>query len=363
MPSLDSIPRVTPRGVAAIGVIGISAWLAHLHGPRSLNALVIPVLVAVGAAAITVTATREPTVTRDSIEPGFIGETRDVGIEFAVDTPVTARMSDAVGNGVTEFETTPDASVTDGDRFAYAVRLDRRGRHEVGPISVEVADVFGLAKRRFTLDESASVTVYPTVYRLRDDVQRRIVSEAASHERDGLHERSGFDHLRTYERGDDLRAVNWKATAKRADDELIVEEYRTEAGVPAVDVVGESADGCADEMASAVASVVGAVLGERPVGVTIPGDSIPHDDGAGHWYEVLGRLAVVDAGRVSAADRRDADVLVRSDADGTTVVVDGEELPFDGICGEPIYGGGDDESSDRSKEVERADERSRGVIA
>jgi uncharacterized protein (DUF58 family) len=101
---------------------------------------------------------------------------------------------------------------------AYTVRADVRGRYEVGPLVVRLTDPFGLCEltRSFpTVDRLTvipQVTALPTVrvageYAGTGDSRARSV---AVHGEDDA-------ATREYRRGDDLRRVHWKSTARTGE--------------------------------------------------------------------------------------------------------------------------------------------------
>src|SRR4051794_7424774 len=99
--------------------------------------------------------------------------------------------------------------------LSYRVRSDVRGRYRVGPLTVRLADPFGLVElaRSFSLTDTLTVT--PALVPLPPgrltgawtgggDSRARTVSSA------------GEDDIapREYRQGDDLRRVHWRSTAR-----------------------------------------------------------------------------------------------------------------------------------------------------
>jgi uncharacterized protein (DUF58 family) len=96
----------------------------------------------------------------------------------------------------------------------YTVNASRRGYYPIGPLSVDLGDVFGFYSRSLRTATPSFLTVYPRILSL---------------ERLGLPSKSPFGSLRTseiiyedpsrvagvrdYLRGDSLRKVNWKVSA------------------------------------------------------------------------------------------------------------------------------------------------------
>lgn len=327
--------RLTRRGWAAVAVVLAAAAMSWQSGPRALNAVVVPLLVVLFAGAVVVARAERPRVSRRPLAEGFIGEERTAAVVIETDGAVAATVSDTVGDGLSAITAPRAATTLDGEEtIAYDLRLEARGRRRVGPLSIVVSDVIGLVERRFEYEETEPVLVYPRVRALDDGpaVDRRTLAGVADRRT-----REEFDHLRTYRRGDPLQDVHWKSAAKRPDDDLVVTEYADDDTVGAVTVAADcpaDRDDGADEMASAAASVATALL-ERgaPVGLVTPDATQPPGTGRGHHRDLLGLLAVAGLGELPERDRRDADVVVRTESTGTTITVDGREIPFDRLFG------------------------------
>lgn len=326
--------KPTKRGWGALAVVGFCLLMAWGYGARSLNALVAPLVVVLLAAAIAVYRTDRPSLTREPIEEGFVGEERTVDVDVAVDAPTAAIVRDRVDDGLSARGNVAETTLTPEERFSYEIALEARGKRTIGPASLTVQDVLGLLEREFDYRGRDSVLVYPRVYDLfgasRHDL--RVLADAVRE-----HNREEFDHLREYVRGDSLRDIHWKSTAKRADDELVVKEFVAEEDLGAVEVVAESTAGRDDEMAVAAASVATFLL-EIGVAVGITTGDERREPGTGHDHhvELLRLLAVAPDGEVGDRTRERADVLIRADDDGTVVVVDGHEIPFERLRGEGL---------------------------
>jgi uncharacterized protein (DUF58 family) len=186
--------------------------------------------------------------------------------------------------------------------LSYRVRSDVRGRYRVGPLTVRLADPFGLVElvRSFSLSDRLTVT--PPLVELPSgrlmggwtgggDSLARTVANA------------GEDDVapREYRHGDDLRRVHWRATARRG--ELMVrreEQHWQSSGTLFLDTrrhaySGEGPAG-AFEQAVSIAASLGVHLSRAGMGlrfVTDAGQMLPPSvsfEGA-----LLDALAVVNA--------------------------------------------------------------------
>lgn len=103
----------------------------------------------------------------------------------------------------------------------YTVRADVRGRYVIGPLTLRVTDPFGLVELYRSFTETATLVVTPQIHPLSavrlagewsGSGESRPRSIASAGEEDVT--------IRQYRHGDDIRRVNWPATAHH--DELMV---------------------------------------------------------------------------------------------------------------------------------------------
>ncbi len=100
-------------------------------------------------------------------------------------------------------------------KLTYRLHSTRRGLFRVGPAVVEAAGPFGLM-RRFLLDREASfITVLPRVIEIGKGwpLGHRPIHEVPRR-RSLFEDPSRFQGIREYRRGDSLRRVHWRATAR-----------------------------------------------------------------------------------------------------------------------------------------------------
>lgn len=312
--------RPTRRAVALVCLCALAIWLAATFGARSLNAVVVPALVALCAAAIQLALADRPTVHRSRLEPGFPGETRTVRIDIETDDPLTARIADRLGDGLrTEFSSVMRSLPT---TVEYDIELERRGEHRLGPLTLVVRDVFGLVTRKFQYPKRLPVLVYPECYAL--DASSALASPIAEFD-----EREAFDELREYVRGDSLRDVHWKSSAKRGD--LVVMEFDSTTDATGITLAAESVSGHADEMASAAASIATHLLDAGvPVTLSFPDGRVERGSGEAQRERILRALARTGSGRVEA---NGTDIHILADAGGTRVTVEEREIDFERLAG------------------------------
>jgi uncharacterized protein (DUF58 family) len=111
--------------------------------------------------------------------------------------------------------------------LTYSLRSDLRGKFEVGPLQLRVADSFGLVEIARSFSGRTEFVVTPRVYPL----ARTMISRAWAGEGDGrsrLTATAGEDDVipRAYRDGDDVRRVHWRSTARYGELMVRREEQR-----------------------------------------------------------------------------------------------------------------------------------------
>ncbi len=101
---------------------------------------------------------------------------------------------------------------------AYTVRADVRGRYEVGPLIIRLTDPFGLCELSRSFPSVDQLTVIPQVTAL---PSVRLAGEYAgageSRARSVAVHGEDDAATREYRRGDDLRRVHWRSTARTGE--------------------------------------------------------------------------------------------------------------------------------------------------
>lgn len=111
----------------------------------------------------------------------------------------------------------------------YFLRPVVRGEYKFGNIQVYLKSVLGIIRRRISARQDIVVPVYPSIIQMKKYELKTVARTATEY---GVKKvrRVGhsyeFEHIKPYQRGDDYRSVNWKATGRRA--QLMVNQYEDE---------------------------------------------------------------------------------------------------------------------------------------
>ncbi len=99
----------------------------------------------------------------------------------------------------------------------YSINPDQRGEYHWGPIHLRQLGAWGLSWQNWTVPAAEKIAVYPDLLTLKS-LTIRLTLESSGNLRQARRRGLGteFTELRDYQQGDDLRYVDWKATARRA---------------------------------------------------------------------------------------------------------------------------------------------------
>ena len=111
----------------------------------------------------------------------------------------------------------------------YTLRPTKRGEYSFGAVNVYVKSPMRLLKRRYQFSQDKMVVVYPSFLQLRAYELMAIsnrLTELGVKKIQKIGQSQEFEQIRQYVQGDDIRNINWKATARRND--LMVNAFQEE---------------------------------------------------------------------------------------------------------------------------------------
>ncbi len=113
--------------------------------------------------------------------------------------------------------------------IVYYLRPVERGEYHFGWLILYVKSSLGLLKRRHNIEAEDMVPVYPSFMQMRKYEllsQTTIQTEHGSKRMRKIGHSMEFEQIKEYVRGDDIRTINWKATARKGS--LMVNNYTDE---------------------------------------------------------------------------------------------------------------------------------------
>jgi uncharacterized protein (DUF58 family) len=195
-----------------------TARLAWLLGALALAGLVVPTaVVAAGALALVAAAAVDAWALRG--RPEVEREAPRV-LSRGVPAPLSVALAGAPGPVWLRQPAPPDLAVAPAEaagRLEARLVGRRRGRHPLPPVAARVEGPLGLVRRDHRLGPEEEVLVYPDLRaaaRVVRAVREGRAGEAARLDRGPLGLGTDFESVRDYVPDDDVRQVNWRATAR-----------------------------------------------------------------------------------------------------------------------------------------------------
>ena len=122
--------------------------------------------------------------------------------------------------------------------FEYFLKPVERGEYFFGNLNIFSSTPLKLAKKRDKFDRSQMVKVYPSFIQMKKydflAIDQKIAQPGLKKIRKIGHTME-FEQIRDYVPGDDVRSINWKATAKQGG--LMVNQYQDERSQPVFSVI------------------------------------------------------------------------------------------------------------------------------
>ncbi len=126
-----------------------------------------------------------------------------------------------------EFNTTLETGTN--KRFSFDLRPVERGAYKFGIMNVFASTTLNLAERHYKLHQGFQMDCYPSFVKLRQYELMAIsnrLSELGVKKIRRIGQSSEFEQIKEYVIGDDIRTINWKATARK--NQLMVNHFRDE---------------------------------------------------------------------------------------------------------------------------------------
>ncbi len=228
----DLTSALTLRGGCLVAAGATLVLLGALLGERSLVQLALFVLALPVLSAVGVVRARFRLASRRTVVPARVPRGQDA--EVLLEVTNTDRRSGGMWllseQLPAEFGVRPRFLVEQLPSGAtaalrYGVHGTRRGRHRLGPLRLRLVDPFGLVLRTTSGADTATLLVVPRIRPLGPSALTGGSGGGVEGARRFLAVHGEDDvSTREYRRGDDLRKVHWRATARTGELMVRLEE-------------------------------------------------------------------------------------------------------------------------------------------
>ena len=317
--------------LALCGVV--SAVLGRVFGVIELYVIAAGLVTLTVLSTVLVIVSRPRLSIERTVHPGRVFVDESATVELSVRnvgwrTSPVVRLTDPVAGTIGATLSVAPLARRREAHASYRLPSERRGHVQIGPMTAERRDPFGLATHRFTIAGVSDILVYPRWQvldfpdrwngpgPLAQLLRRRMLARSTDE----------FHSLRNYAPGDDLRRVHWKQSA-RSEDLKIKETDPTAVQRIAVLLDVESSNYDAASFEEAVSAAASFVLSADRAGFKVHASTTaisaqPSEDLEGY----LETLALATPSTSRATSQAVADVA-RWLEGGMVVVVTGRSNP------------------------------------
>lgn len=169
-------------------------------------------------------------ITPDKLSNGDENEIR-ISVQSFYTFPISLRIFDELPHQFQKRDLEFNTSLHSGEEkiIQYSLRPVKRGKYSFGAVNILVQSPLNLISRRFRFTSDKMVPVYPSYLQMRKyellAISQRLTETGIKKIRRIGHNQE-FELIKEYISGDDIRSVNWKATARKS--RLMVNQYQDE---------------------------------------------------------------------------------------------------------------------------------------
>jgi uncharacterized protein (DUF58 family) len=126
-------------------------------------------------------------------------------------------------------------------RITYEIHPVKRGEYNFGAVNLYLSTILGLVEKRYKHNFPMMAPVYPSIIQMKE-LELRAFNKISYFEGIKKIRRIGhsyeFEQIKNYVQGDDYRAINWKATGRKAT--LMVNQYEDERSQQVYSIIDKS---------------------------------------------------------------------------------------------------------------------------
>ena len=137
-----------------------------------------------------------------------------------------------------DFEYTTHLKAFENETFQYAIIPFERGLYFFGNINVYASTSLKIFARKYQFDNEKKVAVYPSYIQMKKYeflAMSNQLTEFGLKKIRRIGHTMEFEKIKNYIAGDDVRTINWKATAKRGA--LMINQYQDEKSQPIYSII------------------------------------------------------------------------------------------------------------------------------
>jgi len=234
-------PRFFYAGIGIIVLFALSYFIPILFNIAQLSILVLILLFFLDFLIVFV-GKNKISATRILPDKFSNGDKNQIKLEINNNYPFTIHLEiiDEIPEQfqVRDFKIKESITPRKTRSIQYDLKPTERGEYYFGNLNVYVSSILNIVAKRFTFENGAVVPTYPGFKQLKKFELLNINQNSLEY---GLKKvrRLGhsmeFEQIKDYVIGDDLRTINWKATAKK--NQLMVNQFQDKKSQPVYSII------------------------------------------------------------------------------------------------------------------------------
>ena len=234
-------PRFFYAGIGIVVLFALSYFIPILFNIAQLSILVLILLFFLDF-LIVFLGKNKIVATRILPDKFSNGDKNQINLEVINNYPFTIHLEiiDEIPEQfqVRDFKIKDSISSRKSKTIQYDLTPTKRGEYYFGNLNVYAFSILNLVAKRFSFQNGAMVPTYPSFKQLKKFELLNINQNSLEY---GLKKvrRLGhsmeFEQIKDYVIGDDLRTINWKATAKK--NQLMVNQFQDEKSQPVYSII------------------------------------------------------------------------------------------------------------------------------
>lgn len=239
--SLYLQPRFYYAGVGLVVLFGISYFVPPLFGIAQLGIGILVLLLLLDMLFLYM-GRKKIRASRILPEKFSNGDRNTVSVEITNLYPFKTfiEIIDEIPEQfqVRDFSLKLSLNAKESKTIKYQLTPFKRGVYAFGDLNLYTSSILGMISKRYRFDSDQNVKTYPSFKQLKDfellNFNRNSIQMGVKKIRRIGHSME-FEQIKDYVQGDDLRTINWKATAKKND--LMVNLYQDEKSQPVYSII------------------------------------------------------------------------------------------------------------------------------
>lgn len=234
-------PRFFYIGIGIVALFGLSYFEPLLFNIAQLSLMVLAFLFVVDLLIIFLGKNK---IQAQRIVPEKFSNGDENAIQIHIDNqyPFTIYLEiiDEIPEQfqVRDFKLKEAISSNRSKSILYQLRPTKRGEYHFGNLNIYASSIINLVAKRFRFNPGCMVPTYPSFKQLKKfellNINRNSLDYGLKKVR-RLGHTMEFEQIKEYVLGDDLRTINWKATAKK--NQLMVNQFQDEKSQPIYSVI------------------------------------------------------------------------------------------------------------------------------